>query len=91
MVMMLIMMIITVNAMHDDDDDDSPPNRPSSAWVEKSPLGLSLASFDHLVSIHNLGIAGHQDGGDQDGGDLLSIHICLQHFLSITFTALALL
>jgi len=31
-----------------------PPNRPSSAWVEKSPLGLSLASFDHLVSIHHL-------------------------------------
>ena len=79
---------------------DSPPNGPSSAWVEESPLGLSLASFDHLVSIHHLGIAGHQDGGHQDGGDhddingvLLNIHLlfCLHHFLSITFTALTLL
>ena len=51
--MTMVIIIITINNQSHY-DDVSPPDRPSSTRVKKSPLGLSLASFDHLLSISNL-------------------------------------
>ena len=49
MTMVIIMITIKVTM-----NEDSPPDRPSSTRVKKSPLGLSLASLNHLLSIGDL-------------------------------------
>ena len=53
LMMTMVIIIITINNQSHY-DDVSPPNRPSSTRVKKSPLGLSLASLNHLLSISDL-------------------------------------